>query len=312
MRRLLPLAALGLLVFCLAPAFAAEYASTDVPKAIPDVTTITSTLTIADAGTIDDIDVHFNISHSYSADLIITLIGPGGSPSCQLTNNWWVGDTYLDDEGSAPYSPLSVFDGGSMTGTWTLQVADVWGFDSGTLNSWSLIINSEADQEPILIGGTDLIAGRGGPDVGDVMVGWDPDTGELGVYIAVEDALDGDLKIDETHLYVGSTPPDTSSPGQFPFMHEDLGGVDEDLYDFGEIGTAEPGDIIYLAVQADLTDDLGTDMNGDEVVDELDYALYPKHGAWGDGSLIGATPKNGGGKGNWSMYFTATVPEEDE
>ena len=60
-------------------------------------------------------------------------------------------DTIFDDEAPTaitqglppfrgsfrPSSPLSVLDGTSALGTWTLEVSDNW-FLAGTLNAWSL------------------------------------------------------------------------------------------------------------------------------------------------------------------------------
>jgi hypothetical protein len=182
-----------------------------------------------------------------------------------------------------------------------------------------MLMGSVASADRYQIGGSDLIAGRDGPDVGNVIVGWDNVTGELGVLIVVDQgALDGTLTIDATHLYVGTEPPTTSSPGKFPYKHDvpnDVLGAGTDFYDFGTIGSFDD-EMIYIAVEVSLTDDLGIDMNDDQVVDSLDYALYSKHGAWANGDLIADTPKGpkppkdpNAGKGNWSMYFEVSVPE---
>jgi subtilisin-like proprotein convertase family protein len=132
--------------------------STDVPKAIPTLGTVTSTLSIAGAGAIQDLDVRIpNLTHTFDGDLEITLFAPGGSPSVTLVNNrGGSGDnftnTVFDDEaataisaGAAPFtgsfrpeSPLSVFDGISQAGTWTLRIEDQVSGDSGTLNAWGV------------------------------------------------------------------------------------------------------------------------------------------------------------------------------
>jgi len=185
-----------------------------------------------------------------------------------------------------------------------------------------VLMGSMASADKYQIGGSDLIAGRGGPDVGDVNVGWDNASGELGVLITVDaGAFVGTLTIDNTQLYIGSALPVdkkarlSHSPGQFPFKHEvpnDIVGPGTDLYDFGEIGTYD-NESIYVLVHANLTDDLGIDMDGDLDVDAADYALYPKYGAWANGTLLGSTPKGGtNGTGNWAMYFTVAVPELGE
>jgi hypothetical protein len=136
-----------------------------------------------------------------------------------------------------------------------------------------------ASSAVVQVGSVDLIASRNGPDVGDVTVNWDDVSGELQVVIE----LTSTLGLDETHLYVGLTPPTKSAPGQFPYSHEGLGGATTDTYEFGEIG-AYSHQTIYVAVHAALTDG---------------------RTAWADGELIGG---KGNGKGNFAMYFTVELP----
>ncbi len=140
-----------------------EYPSTDVPKTIPDPGITTSTLDIVDTGTIVDLNVKLDITHTWDSDLDVYLIAPDSTRVELFTdvgssgNNF--SNTILDDEasvaitsGSAPfdgsYQPegnLSDFDGKSITGTWTLEITDDAGADSGTLTSWSLIIETPCD-----------------------------------------------------------------------------------------------------------------------------------------------------------------------
>jgi subtilisin-like proprotein convertase family protein len=144
-----------------------EYKSSDVPRDIPGKGTETSTLTIADAGPIVDLNVKLNITHPYDADLDVFLIAPDGTRVELFTD---VGgdsanfeDTILDDEapesitdGTGPfagsYRPegrLADFKTKDLAGTWTLEVTDDWSISrAGTLNSWSLIVELEA-KEPL-------------------------------------------------------------------------------------------------------------------------------------------------------------------
>ena len=136
------------------------YASTDVPVAISATSTptVTSTLTINDAGTIDDVDLlNLNISHTWINDLIITITSPAGTDVTvisQICNGEDDILTNLDDESSNAYSSLpcpptnngtyqplnalSAFDGEDLNGTWTLTIQDVFNQDGGSLNAWSL------------------------------------------------------------------------------------------------------------------------------------------------------------------------------
>ncbi len=57
----------------------ASYASMNVPQAIPDLTTITSTLTVPDSFSILDLDVALDITHTGDTNLDVYLIAPDGT-----------------------------------------------------------------------------------------------------------------------------------------------------------------------------------------------------------------------------------------
>ena len=138
--------------------------STQVPRSIPDLGQVTSSLTVSGlGGAIADINVTLRITHTYVGDLAATLIGPGGVTVRLFNhpggaNNF--GDNFtnttLDDEastpigqGTAPYNgsfipdePLSRFRDRLPNGTWQLRINDDAGQDIGTLHSWSVSITS--------------------------------------------------------------------------------------------------------------------------------------------------------------------------
>ena len=115
-----------------------------------------STIEISDNGTIEDLNVQINLTHTWDSDLDITLIAPDGTVVELTSDNGSFGDNYtntlFDDEaltditsGYAPFSgtfrpegDLSDFDGMDMSGIWTLRIVDDMGGDTGTLDSWSL------------------------------------------------------------------------------------------------------------------------------------------------------------------------------
>jgi subtilisin-like proprotein convertase family protein len=135
--------------------------STDTPKLIPDLTQITSLISSCNTGSIRDLNVQINITHTWDSDLDIFLIAPNGTRIELATdvggesNNFT--DTIFDDEaataitaGTAPFTgsyrpegPLSVLDNLSAEGDWTLEITDDAGDDVGTLNSWSLIFTTD-------------------------------------------------------------------------------------------------------------------------------------------------------------------------
>ena len=128
---------------------------------IPDVTTITSTIAVAGlTSVVRDVNVRVNINHPFDSDLMITLISPSGTRVMLANRNGGGGDnftnTVFDDEaatlisaGTAPFTgsfrplqSLSALDDQIGNGTWTLEVAEQYAVDAGTLVSWDVIIGT--------------------------------------------------------------------------------------------------------------------------------------------------------------------------
>ncbi len=132
--------------------------SLDTPKAIPDLTTTTSTIMsqTTSLNLLVSIKVGVNLGHSFDSDLILTLIAPNGARITLANRRGSAGDNYLnttfDDgagtpvaQGVAPFSgsfqpeePLSALSGIGTGGPWTLEIADVAGGDFGTLADWNI------------------------------------------------------------------------------------------------------------------------------------------------------------------------------
>jgi hypothetical protein len=128
--------------------------------------------------------VDLNVTHSWVGDLAMTLTKdattsaifdrpgvPASTFGCSGDNL----DIVLDDQGGdgsvdgsctsgtpaypvpdghyTPDNPLTPFNGATASGTWTLNVADLAGGDTGTLDSWALLV-------------TPAVAGEGGPQAG--------------------------------------------------------------------------------------------------------------------------------------------------
>ena len=141
----------------------------DVPVSITDNDPVgsDSTLDVADDVTLSDVNVRVEIAHTWVGDLAISLTSPGGTtvvlldqpgvPAstfgcsdnnmdvtfdddsavdletwCMATDPWYAGD-------GAPVNPLSAFNGESSAGTWTLNVSDNAGGDTGDIVDWELI-----------------------------------------------------------------------------------------------------------------------------------------------------------------------------
>jgi subtilisin-like proprotein convertase family protein len=128
----------------------------------------THTINVPDSFVIGDVNVRNTITHTWVGDLVVTLQHgtttvtvidrPGYSGSgfgCSADN---YSNAILDDEGTAaiesqcvnnltsppnytPNQALTAFDGQNATGSWTIRVSDHASSDTGTLNSWAVIIS---------------------------------------------------------------------------------------------------------------------------------------------------------------------------
>ncbi len=115
--------------------------------AIPDnnSTGVTSTLTLAQTGTVASVKVKVGITHTYQGDLKVTLTAPDGT-SVILHNLTGGSADNLNTEYpdlTAPAQPLSAFTGKSISGAWKLKVVDLASLDTGTLNSWTLSLTAQ-------------------------------------------------------------------------------------------------------------------------------------------------------------------------
>ncbi|MBA7673067.1 hypothetical protein ES703_81255 [subsurface metagenome] len=119
-------------------------------------------INIPDHYVISDLDIEVNITHSNVFDLQMFLISPKGTIAClnmYNVNDFFIGPNYtqtiFDDEalvpieqGEAPFTgrfrpkeSLNIFDGEDTFGPWQLHICDAFDYDTGTLDSFELIIS---------------------------------------------------------------------------------------------------------------------------------------------------------------------------
>lgn len=147
-------------------------ATNSTPVPINDVAVNTSTVTIAGAGTyLWDVDLTALLTHTFAADMDITLTSPAGTVVTISTDNGAGNDnvfngTFFDDDanpaGAVPYatndglttdqvyanlvlaSPLvaegslGAFRGENPNGTWTLTVTDDLAGDTGSIDGFTI------------------------------------------------------------------------------------------------------------------------------------------------------------------------------
>ncbi|MEH6377289.1 M4 family metallopeptidase [Streptomyces sp. KLMMK] len=106
----------------------------NTPVAIPDAgDAVTSPVVVTRSGNGSSaLKVDVNITHTYRGDLRIDLVAPDGKTWRLKDSDAW--DSAADVKASYTVDASAV----SATGTWKLQVQDVYSADSGTVNSWKL------------------------------------------------------------------------------------------------------------------------------------------------------------------------------
>ena len=116
---------------------------------------VSSSINVPAAGTISNIKVNVDISHTYIGDLIVTLTHPNGSTrvnlwerNCNSNPSNTNFDVIFQDGATSvlcadptvgtyrPASSLSAFNGLDISGTWTLTITDNYNGDTGVLNDW--------------------------------------------------------------------------------------------------------------------------------------------------------------------------------
>ena len=107
---------------------------------IPDVgAAVFSQINVTAAGTVSDVRVSVDISHTYIGDLRVELIAPDGS-SVALHNHTGGSANDIRKTYSATDTPaLRSLDGKPARGTWKLRAIDTFRLDVGKLNSWRLV-----------------------------------------------------------------------------------------------------------------------------------------------------------------------------
>lgn len=234
----------------------------DGDNAIVDLQTRTFTATSAETGTIGTDagieNVVLNITHTWNSDMSITLISPAGTTLDLSSANGGSADNYTGTvftdtaatnitAGAAPFTGEfqpeggflnDVFAGESVTGDWTLTIADAFNGDPGTLDSWTIAfcdgpVGGAPPPPPPPAGcnGTSTpVAGASGGMITDAMpldaIATVTQTGTIGV-----DADITNLSLNITHTWSGDMELTLISPaGTSLVLADNLGGSDDDVY----------------------------------------------------------------------------------
>lgn len=144
--------------------------------AVPDLSTVTTAMNVAQDITIEHVQVSLNLSHTWAGDLVITLISPDGTESVLVDRPG--SNSAGDYSGGINFvMETNASWGESSAGTWTLQIQDMASGDVGTLNSWSMTFLGNAPSADDLYVYTNDFASFTGADLASRSVISDADGG---------------------------------------------------------------------------------------------------------------------------------------
>jgi subtilisin-like proprotein convertase family protein len=172
----------------------------NTPFSIPDngTTFTTATLSIPDDVTISDVNIGVNVSHTYLADLLIAVLGPGNNQvnlfERQCTNNQNLNVVFDDNGGNIvcasptfgtyqPAQSLSVFNGLQSAGNWIFGINDNFAQDTGTVNSFFIEICSQEVTLSTPDFGFDDFVVYPNPNKGDFSVQFSNATGDVKISV---------------------------------------------------------------------------------------------------------------------------------
>ncbi|GAA4280042.1 hypothetical protein GCM10022260_04630 [Gaetbulibacter aestuarii] len=133
-----------------------QYASSsNLNLAILDGRTTTSTITVPNSGSISDVKVNVDVTHTFISDLKVVVTAPDNTSVVLWNENCFntsdndfniifedgAPAVFCDTPTAGTYTPVGTlgdFDGKNMAGTWRLSVTDNYSGDTGTLNDWYL------------------------------------------------------------------------------------------------------------------------------------------------------------------------------
>jgi subtilisin-like proprotein convertase family protein len=200
-----------------------------------------------------DVDVFTNITHTYAADLDITVVSPlstrveitsdnGGANNDVFSNTLWDDQsanpvtTYVFTDlvpapDLRPENPLNGgFRGESANGVWTLEVYDDAGADVGNVNAWSITItdgNVNPPPPPPVGGPHVTFSSSPGLPIVDFAQTIDTiNVSGVGTLLA-----DVDLYVEITHTFNGDLAISLTSPaGETAIASDRRGGGNDDVF----------------------------------------------------------------------------------
>jgi len=192
-------------------------------RAIPDnqPAGISGTLEVTRPGTLRQLSVALDITHTYIGDLRVQLTGPDGRSAVLHDQSGGNQHDLKKTYTTADTTSLRAFVGRPVQGAWRLGVSDLAGQDVGQLNRWSL--------DAVLDGQARITQAEKAANLAI------PDNQPAGITssLAITDTGNvASLKvaIDITHTYIGDLRIELVAPtGRAVTLHAQLGGGEDNL-----------------------------------------------------------------------------------
>lgn len=123
---------------------AGAYHSDDTPKSIPDnyAAGVSSWVYVSGSGTVSELKVSVNITHTWEGDLVIKLYAPNGTYYTLWNRQGGSADDVILHDVN-----VTAHNGKTAQGWWKLNVSDHAGQDTGTLNFWSFKLRTNLDDQ---------------------------------------------------------------------------------------------------------------------------------------------------------------------
>lgn len=191
-----------------------EFSNNNQVRIDPVAPTRVSSRTDVDGvdGAVSSVTVSFDILHTFTNDLVITLKSPDGRSVILVNREGGSGDHFLDtvfDDNSTssivnarppftgrfrPFEPLSDMNGAGANGAWTLEIDDKAFRDGGFLLGWTLAFTAQGEEsnysiDVAFLGGLSVSQQQVFSNAADrwtEIITGDADGGELNVVIEAE------------------------------------------------------------------------------------------------------------------------------
>jgi M6 family metalloprotease-like protein len=214
-----------------------------------------SEISIDDAGTLLNIKVEVQITHTYRGDLRVQLEAPSGKTVTLHSNQGGHLDNLHLSLDSKNFLQLAVLAGESIKGKWKLHVSDLLRDDVGRLDTWGLTIEYQSPDQ--------ISIGEANPRITI------PDDNSNGVQSSILIADTGNVKglsveVDISHTYKGDVQIELIAPsGQRALLRSSNRESGRDILEtYSETSTASLGALI------------GEETKGDWVLHVRDLVFY--------------------------------------